>query len=281
METALWEVLDNDGYVWAICIALFIVAERLYPRFPAQRLLRRESGQNFAWLLLNEVLNRTWARVAAAVALLRLANLGPFIRGYLPALDRIAGWPVWLQFVAILLIADFLAWALHYFVHRNRFLSKFHVLHHSSESLDWLAAFRGHWIDSTFLDLSMTLPLAILPVGNHLMLVFGFAGVFWTCFIHSNTRVGALFGWIVSPASHHWHHSATNHIPHGQNFGTYTLVWDRLFGTLYLPADAKAPTRFGLFRPEKYARSFTRRLFGPFLPGAYALVGKRRIGIVH
>jgi len=100
-------------------------------------------------------------------------------------------------------------------------------------------------------------------------------------FIHANVGIGIkkgrpvwkqFFGWVVSPMHHHWHHSPENHFPYGQNFGVYTLIWDRLFGTLHAPGTW--PEKYGLTNQDKYVRGVFRRFWGPFLP-TYDLMGNK------
>ena len=45
--------------------------------------------------------------------------------------------------------------------------------------------------------------------------------------------------------NHRWHHSTDARLGE-HNFGNSTMIWDRLFGTFYLPADRVAGDRVGL-----------------------------------
>ena len=53
----------------------------------------------------------------------------------------------------------------------------------------------------------------------------------------------ALRPFIATPAFHHWHHSAEREAI-DRNFAVHTPVWDRLFGTYYLPD--RWPAAYGL-----------------------------------
>jgi sterol desaturase/sphingolipid hydroxylase (fatty acid hydroxylase superfamily) len=68
----------------------------------------------------------------------------------------------------------------------------------------------------------------------------------WGMWIHSNidVRTGWL-QWIVNgPEAHRWHH-ATDADAYDTNFSTKLAVWDRLFGTAFLPPGRK-PQGYGL-----------------------------------
>ena len=269
MQELWWRVLESEAYLWAVCISFFVLIERVFPRVRAQPPWRKEWGQDVGWLVLNVFLNHSWARVVAVLSIFELSNLDAIWRSHVPALDSMAGWPLLAQFAIVFVVADFLAWYLHRLSHRNGFLWRFHVLHHSSERMDWLATFRGHWIDGVFLDLSYVLPLALLPVDFRVLILFGAFDLLAVTYLHANLPIGRrpgwLFRWVGSPVAHHWHHSAENRLKYGQNFGRYTLIWDRLFGTFHLPADHAAPERFGLQEQGKYYRGFFRRFFMPFV----------------
>src|SRR5262249_5084875 len=62
-----------------------------------------------------------------------------------------------------------------------------------------------------------------------------FVNTLWNYFLHANLkwRLGIAEQLIASPAFHHWHHTRRDHKDH--NYATTLPVFDRLFGTFYLP----------------------------------------------
>ncbi|MGL6043873.1 MAG: sterol desaturase family protein, partial [Sandaracinobacteroides sp.] len=72
-------------------------------------------------------------------------------------------------------------------------------------------------------------------------------------------RLGPLEWLIASPRYHHWHH-ANQAQAIDRNFGGQTLVWDRLFGTLYLPEPF--PARYGTDEP--LPADYPSQLMAPF-----------------
>src|SRR5262249_26037485 len=74
-------------------------------------------------------------------------------------------------------------------------------------------------------------------------------GAAWGLYIHSNigVRSGRL-QWIVNgPEAHRWHH-AVDRDAHGRNFATKLALWDRLFGSPFLP-EGRKPSGYGLGDP--------------------------------
>ena len=70
--------------------------------------------------------------------------------------------------------------------------------------------------------------------------------------------------WLQSPAMHHSHHSyLPQHL--GTNLAAVTSIWDRLFGTFYIPfKDEFTPWGLGEESQQNY-RSFRQNVLGPFI----------------
>ena len=56
-----------------------------------------------------------------------------------------------LQFVEIMFLTDLVQYGVHRFFHRIPRLWKFHAIHHSSQTMDWLASSRMHVVEVVFL----------------------------------------------------------------------------------------------------------------------------------
>ena len=86
-------------------------------------------------------------------------------------------------------------------------------------------------------------------------------------FIHTNLnfKMLSLQKWINNPHTHHWPHAKDQKFKGGQNFGSYTVIWDRLFGTFYLPENLSAPEEYGLVDNSNYPKGFISRFIHPFL----------------
>ena len=90
--------------------------------------------------------------------------------------------------VAMVLSDAAVYWA-HRWQHNNKFLWRFHRVHHTAERMDWLAAHREHPLDNLYTRTVENLPLLLL--GFPMATIAGFA-VFrgmWAVFIHCNTTL--------------------------------------------------------------------------------------------
>ncbi len=172
--------------------------------------------------------------------------------------------PLYAQALLMVLIADFFRYWLHRAAHKNRFLWRFHAVHHSPERLYWLNVGRFHPVDKTlqlFLD---TLPFMLLGVSAeviNLYLVFYAINGF---FQHSNIelRYGFLNYLISTSELHRWHHSR---LPEesNSNYGNNLSIWDLLFDTWFLPKDRQVDD-LGL-ENRTYPMDFMAQLKAPFI----------------
>lgn len=171
--------------------------------------------------------------------------------------------PVWLQFTAVLVLSDLMFWIAHRLCHAIPWLWEFHRIHHSSEHLDWLAAYRVHPVDQIFNSTLIALPALLLGFSPAAILIYLVVYRWHAILLHSNVRVafGPLAQIVTSPQFHHWHH-ADEPEAYDRNFGGQLVIWDRLFGTAHEPATSR-PQRYGVDDPPR--EDFVTHLVSPFL----------------
>jgi lathosterol oxidase len=167
----------------------------------------------------------------------------------------IAGQPLVLQFVEIVVVADLAEYGIHRLFHRVPLLWRFHAIHHSAEALDWLAASRIHLVDAVVTRALAFVPLYVLGFAEPAVYAYLVFVSFHAIFVHANVRFtfGPLAWLIGTPRFHHWHHSAQPEAI-DKNFAIHLPVIDRAFGTLYLPREGW-PTAYGIAGsavPERY-----------------------------
>lgn len=221
--------------------------------------------------------------------LLLLGSLGPFIErsiiggltagfGTGPAIEPNLAWTLLFSFV-LLLSYDFTFFLLHYAEHKIPALWAIHKVHHSAEVLTPLTRYREHVLEgplySSAAAIGYAVPAAVfawLFAGSikQMMLwnigvfalLFGFNGAFRH--YHVQFRYPRwLEKWLQSPAMHHTHHS---YLPQhwDTNMAVITSVWDRMFGTLYIPAKDEY-TPWGLGPEQQHeCRSFAQNVAAPF-----------------
>ena len=102
-------------------------------------------------------------------------------------------------------------------------------------------------------ELGNRLPAAIILLGLGLspLAVAAYQPflILYAVFLHANVRwtFGPLRNVIATPAFHRWHH-ASQVEGRDRNFAGLLPLWDRLFGTFYLP-EGRGPEIFGVDGP--------------------------------
>ena len=176
----------------------------------------------------------------------------------------------WLQFLELILLADFLAYLFHRALHRNPWLWRLHKVHHSSSSMDWLANVRLHPLDKILGDCFQFIPIFLLGFGDGPLLAYTIVLGFQGFLNHSNVRLdyGPLRWVFTNPQFHHWHHcNDTSH--YNRNFAPHLVIFDLLFGTGYIPPRGVMPDNYGV--PDDVPESFLKQMLFPFLNAGHAV----------
>ena len=198
----------------------------------------------------------------AALALLNVAQSGNlFFSSYWPH-----HFPVWVQAIMMILIADFFRYWFHVASHKNGFLWRFHAVHHSPKKLYWVNTGRFHPIEKAVQFLLDALPFILLGIDAQVLALYFVFYAVNGFYQHSNIELkfGAL-NYIISTAElHRWHHSRVES-ESNSNYGNNTIVWDLLFGTWFLPRNRNIED-IGLLNLG-YPSSFLDQLKTPFVGG--------------
>lgn len=159
---------------------------------------------------------------------------------------------VLVQASVIVLAMSFASYLHHYASHRIPLLWSFHRAHHSLESLTFPANVREHPFDLFTIQLLMNVfgatfgGLALYITGTDLhpstfvIVGFGALSYFTLLGVFNHTHIPISFGWfnriLMAPIIHQFHHSAENR-HRDKNIGSFwgLMIWDWMFGTLYLP----------------------------------------------
>ncbi|WP_343747496.1 sterol desaturase family protein [Fluviicola sp.] len=169
--------------------------------------------------------------------------------------------PVWIQAVEVLFLSDFLIYWGHRLQHKVDFLWRFHKVHHTAETMDWLAAHREHPLDTIYTVGLINLPVFLLGFNlDAVMIIVVFRGI-WAIYIHSNVRlnIGFVQKIIGSPALHHWHHDLERD---RGNYSNVSPLMDLLFGTYVCPD--QEPEKFGI--KEEFPQNYLGQLVVPLVP---------------
>jgi sterol desaturase/sphingolipid hydroxylase (fatty acid hydroxylase superfamily) len=243
-----------ESLLLPVTLAAIVLAERLPRlRFERSRFRRRHFGTDVIYLATGAFGLGLVLREAGVRAVAGLGTLVP----------DLAALPLPAALLLATLLYDLAAYATHLLLHRVAPLWRLHKVHHSSPTLDWLAAFRAHILEHALRHLAST--GALLALGLPLPAVAGAASLYaaWAAFNHANLRLDLrlLEPLLVTPRLHRLHHvPATSE----RNLGTIFSLWDRLRGSLVTDAGA-APLRLGVpGEVDSYPQSWPAQLAQPF-----------------
>lgn len=230
--------MDYSAILILACV--FIPLERLLPLHAGQGILRRNWANDLFYLLFNGFIVRAGSTLLFGSAIAAYRNfVDPSDTAW------VAAQPIWLQTIAVLVIADIGYYTAHRISHAVPFLWKFHSVHHSIEEMDWLATHRVHPVDQILSNAMSLLPIYFIgfsPVAIALYLSIYQAQAL---LVHSNVRIsfGPLKYVFASPDYHHWHH-ANQPEAYDRNFAAQLSIIDVVAGTMFLPKHK--PQKYGL-----------------------------------
>lgn len=260
-EAAFYVGLDWFVLGTLTTAALFVPLERMFA-------LRREQGPfRPGWLTDSEYffMSHALVQLMSVLVLAPAVSLGAMLA--IPPLQQaVQQAPLVLQFAACVLAADLAQYWVHRAFHAVPWLWRFHAVHHSAETMDWLAGSRLHLVDVVATRGLVLLPLVVLGFDQRAVYAYLALVSVHAVFIHANfaPRARWLERWVAMPRYHHWHHAIEPEAL-DRNFAVHLPMLDRWFGTHYLPGDAwpKGYGVPGLRAPDGYLRQlawpFARR----------------------
>ncbi len=233
---------------------LFIPLERLSPLKREQRLFRTEWREDLFYYFISSMMVQVLTFLAMAPAnAVNWAAPETGIRGFFAAL------PLLVQVIAIMLFTDFVQYWVHRAFHRVPALWRFHAVHHSAKSMDWIAGARMHFIEIIVLRGLTAVPMFTLGFSPVAIQIYLLIVYFYSAFIHANIgwNLKRLEALVATPRFHHWHHGEEREAI-DVNFAIHFPFLDRLFGTHHMP-DGRWPTSYGIEGhpvPQGYWRQF-------------------------
>ncbi len=249
---------------WLIGISVaFVLLEQLWPWRKGQRTLRPGWLRDLGFLALNgHLFSLLTAALAGAAAL--AATRGLQVLGVRQEGSPVPGWPLVVQVVVLLVVADFLQWCIHNLLHRVPVLWAFHKVHHSVTTMDWIGNWRFHWMEIIVYRSLQWLPLAWLDAAPAAVFAVAVITTIWGDFNHANLNVGlGPLGYVLnSPRMHLWHHDISSEGGVAKNFGIVLSGWDFLFGTAYWPRE-RTPERLGYPGMEEMPGSLAGQVLFP------------------
>jgi sterol desaturase/sphingolipid hydroxylase (fatty acid hydroxylase superfamily) len=244
-----------------VLIAL-VVLGAFFGILERRSVFRWERRVDFIYWFFTPFVSRPITAIFTAVVILMLGK---------PGSTWFASQPLTLQWMEVLVGGDITAYWIHRLFHRQP-LWRFHAIHHSSESLDWLAASRVHPLNEAIGRVLQLIPFFVLGFDPRVIAAAVPFLTFYAIFLHANLSwdFGPLRFVIASPRFHRWHHTSEAEGLDKNFAGLFPWI-DLLFGTFHMPA-GRGPQTFGLTN-ETVPTTFVAQLAYPFRPSARRVSG--------
>ncbi|GIU47568.1 sterol desaturase family protein [Shewanella sp. KT0246] len=160
-----------------------------------------------------------------------------------------------LSFIILMVLQDFFYYWFHRASHRIRWMWAAHVVHHSSENMNFSTAFRqslmyplaGMWL--------FWVPLVIIGFDPNWVVFVVLLNLGLQFFVHTQAiKSLGPFELIFNTPSHHRVHHGQNPQYIDKNYAGVLIIWDKLFGTFEAE---KETVIYGITKPVNSFNPFT------------------------
>jgi sterol desaturase/sphingolipid hydroxylase (fatty acid hydroxylase superfamily) len=248
-----WFLLDL-----LVMTVVFVPVERFWPLHRDQKTFRPEWTTDAFYFVATHLPAQliTFLMLLPATAILKWLAIPSLI-------NTVGNLPFIVQLLLAIVVADLAQYATHRAFHKISFLWRFHSIHHSIQTMDWIAGSRSHFADILLTRSLILIPMTLCGFSQSAMAGYLVFVSFHATFCHTDfgPRPVWLEPYFVTVRYHHWHHAAHPEAA-DVNFAIHWPFIDRLFGTYYLPKDAW-PQRYGLINSSLPA-GFFAQFIAPF-----------------
>jgi len=237
---------------------LFAPVERFFPHIRTQRLFRIEWREDLFYYLVSSMMVQALTFLAFAPSKMLVSQSG----GWDGFRALVGSQPVILQVIEIMALTDLAQYWFHRAFHRVPFLWGFHAVHHSAKAMDWLASARMHFFEIIALRGVTAIPMMTLGFSPTALQIYIGLVYIYSALLHANLRgdFDHLGAFVATPRFHHWHHGIEPDAV-DVNFAIHFPLWDRLFGTYFMPA-GRWPNGYGV--PEEVPQGYAAQFLYPF-----------------
>ncbi|MFA0439798.1 sterol desaturase [Vibrio sp. 10N.286.49.C2] len=150
-------------------------------------------------------------------------------------------------FIVLMVLQDFFYYWFHRASHRVRWMWAAHVVHHSSENMNFSTAFRqslmyplaGMWL--------FWVPLVVIGFEPKWVVLVVLLNLVVQFFVHTQwIKTLGIIEWVLNTPSHHRVHHGRNPQYIDKNYAGVLIIWDRLFGTFEPEVET---VRYGISKP--------------------------------
>ncbi|GGA07437.1 sterol desaturase family protein [Dyella caseinilytica] len=242
-----WFILDL-----LVSTLIFVVIEKLFPLYKGQTVFRKEWQTDMKHFAINHFIV---GLVLLIVNFLLHHLFGHLLNGTLQ--QHVQAIPFVPQLLLCILVADLAQYWTHRAYHEVRYLWRFHAVHHSVKTMDWLAGSRQHMLELIATRVCVLAPIYVLGFSEGVMSAYIIVVGFQAVFNHANVHLpwGPLKYLIVTPNFHHWHHASDDEAI-DRNYAAHYAFLDYLFGTA-VKSKNKFPEKYGVvgdYMPDGFIR---------------------------
>ncbi len=233
-------IIPSFGLISTYAVMVVMEAFFKYEKGVKQtKFLLRDVSSNVVHMFVTGPVGRIF--MVPAIAYVLQETLG---RGLIFA-ERTDAGPIWLQSILVFLFYSLMRYSVHYYQHHNKYLWELHSYHHAVSDIQTSNTLVSHPLD--YFLRNILPPIILGLMGFHLSAIVIATTIIGTFSVFSHCGAGLHAGWLshifVTPELHRWHHSAI--VPEGHkhsvNYGVGVILWDRVFGTYYLPTKNGVP----------------------------------------
>ncbi|HTF82307.1 MAG TPA: sterol desaturase family protein, partial [Cytophagales bacterium] len=138
-----------------------------------------------------------------------------------------------IDFCLLVIIMDLLMYIFHYLIHKLKFVHRIHDLHHLYTCPTPVSLYVLHPVEvlgfgALWLSLLTSMHFSLYAVVLYLIfnVLMGILGHMQVSILPETFRHHMVLRWLATTRFHRGHHSYSQ-----SNYGFYTSIWDRLFGT--------------------------------------------------
>jgi sterol desaturase/sphingolipid hydroxylase (fatty acid hydroxylase superfamily) len=254
-------VYNAYSYAWlapllALALLVVYIAERVSPAFGMWNEDHGDQPATVLHAIVYEISN-----INGVLLIPVIVWLFPF-QGIWPT-----EWPLIVQLLMALLVADFVFMMVHYVSHRVPLLWRLHAVHHGVPRLFGLNGLVRHPLHQTLDMLLGTAPLVVMGMPVDVAVLLGFVVSIQLIVQHANVdyALGPFRNHLSIGQLHHLHH--VNWGKEGDcNFGLFLTVWDRMLGTFQPePSRPIQAHDMGVDEVPDFPKGYIQQLIFPFV----------------